>query len=83
MLVLALALLPDNEKMCVALVEGGIESVHEDRAERCIEAILRVVVLPWDCISGVLYAWPKPNGFDRSEVAQEAISVPPSTMRQF
>jgi len=46
MLVLALALLPDNEKMCVALVEGGIESVHEDRAERCIEAILRVVVLP-------------------------------------
>jgi hypothetical protein len=68
----SIALLPDYEKMCVTLVEAGIESVHEDQAERCIETILRVVVLPWDCISGVLYAWAKPTGFDRDEVVQKA-----------
>jgi hypothetical protein len=69
----SIALLPDYEKVCVTLVEGGIESVHVDPAERSIEAILRVVVLPWDCISGVLYAWPRPSGFDRSDVVQEPI----------
>jgi hypothetical protein len=69
----SIALLPEYEKMCVTLVEGGIESVHEDPAERCIQAILRVVVLPWDCISGVLYTWPEPSGFVRNEVVQKAI----------
>lgn len=68
-----IALLPDYEKVCVTLVEAGIESVHEDHAERCIEAILRLVVLPWDCVSGVLYAWPKPSGFERSEMIHKAV----------
>lgn len=69
----AIALLPDYEKACVTLVEAGIESVNEDQAEHCIEAILRIVVLPWDCVSGVLYAWPKPSAFERSEIVHKAV----------
>jgi hypothetical protein len=61
----AIALLPDYEKTCVALVEGGLESVREDCAERCIGAILRVVVLPWDCTAGVLYAWAAKRGGEK------------------
>jgi hypothetical protein len=68
-----IALLPDSEKTCVTLVEGGVETVLEDQAERCIEAILRVVVLPWDCVSGVLCAWTNPNGFNRDELVHESV----------
>ncbi|MGO9471188.1 MAG: hypothetical protein ACLQIB_44070 [Isosphaeraceae bacterium] len=71
----ALARLPDYEKTCLTLVEGGIESLYEDRAERCIEAILRLVVLPWDCVSGVLYAWPNPSEFDRAKDVENAIGA--------
>jgi hypothetical protein len=66
----AIALTPEYERMCVALVEGGLESVHEDEASRCIGAIVRKVVLPWDCVSGVLYLWPMPRGIERSRLVQ-------------
>jgi hypothetical protein len=71
----AIAQLPNYDKLCVALVESGIESVHDDRADRCIEAILRVVVLPWDCVPGLLYARPRPSGLGESEDAEKALGV--------
>jgi len=66
-----IALLPDYNKMSVAFTEGGIEAIHEDTAGRCIEAILRMIVLPWDCTPGTLYLWSIPVGVERSRLRQD------------
>jgi hypothetical protein len=56
-----LALLPDYVRIGIEFLEAGPESVLQDNAESCIEAILRTVVLHWDCAPGTLYSWPRPD----------------------
>ena len=68
----SIALLPAYDRLCVTFTEGGIESVHRATAADCVQAILRMVVLPWDCTPGILHIWPGPAGSERDRL-QEAM----------
>jgi len=47
--------------ICIALIDGGIESEFRGTAEECIEEILRMVLLPWDNSPNTLYIWKRPD----------------------
>ncbi len=45
------------QDISIALIDGGIETEFRGTADECIEEILRMVVLPWDCGPNGLYMW--------------------------
>lgn len=55
----ACAEMQNYESIGIALIDGGIETEFRGSAEECIEQILRMVLLPWDCGPNTFYVWEK------------------------
>ena len=43
----------------LALVDGGIGTVHQGSAQECWNHFLKIIAGPWDCHDNPLYIWPK------------------------
>jgi hypothetical protein len=41
----------------IALVEGGVEKIEFCQAEQCLASVVRMFLLPWDCLSNTAYVW--------------------------
>ena len=52
---------PEVKYGALALVDGGIETIHRASSNDCWQHFLKIIPKPWDCHDNPLYIWSKPE----------------------